>query len=186
MKNIHKLVGIILSFVMISFMSGCGGSSSSSDSSTGTVVLSLTDAPIDYDNVTGVYITFVALRYQYAEDEDNWEDIDLTVPRTINLLELQDGRTTLLNQVDLPAGDISHIRFVLDIENSFITFTDGTDAPLEVSSGEQTGYKAIGGFTIPAGGTVQITADFDAEKSVTATGNGRYLLNPTIKIFESI
>jgi hypothetical protein len=98
MKNIHKIVGIILSFVIISFIAGCGGSSSSSNANTGTVVLSLTDAPIDYESVSGVYITFVALRYQYAEDEDNWEDVDLQEPRTINLLDLQDGITSTGNE----------------------------------------------------------------------------------------
>ncbi|WP_373029121.1 DUF4382 domain-containing protein [Sulfurovum sp.] len=188
MKRFHTLIGIILSLTLMTLISGCGGGGTTTSSSTGEVVLKLTDAPIDDENVKGVYVTFTALRYQYADSNDSWQDIDLNESRTIDLLTLQDGNTTLLNQVELPAGEIAHVRFVLDLDNCYITFNDDTNTSLEleVPSGAQTGYKAIGGFTIPAGGTVNVTADFDVRKSVTATGNGRYKLNPTIKIIDNI
>ena len=187
MKNFHKLIGIVLSLTIMTLISGCGGGGDTS-ASTGVVSMKLTDAPIDDENVKGVYVTFTALRYQYADSNESWQDVDLNESRTIDLLTLQDGNTTLLNQVELPAGEIAHVRFVLDLDNCYITFNDDTNTSLEleVPSGAQTGYKAIGGFTIPAGGTVNVTADFDVRKSVTATGNGRYKLRPTIKIIDNI
>jgi len=189
MKMFHKLIGIVLSLTMITLISGCGGGSSdtaTTTTKTGTVALSLTDAPTDDENIRGVYVTFDALRYQYADGNESWEDVDLNESRTINLLDLQDGNTTLLNYVELPAGEISHVRFVIDTDKCYIDLVVGGEQPLEVPSGDQTGFKAIGGFTIPAGGTVNVTADFDVRKSVTTTGNGRYLLRPTIKIIDNV
>ena len=190
MKKFHKLIGIVLSLTMMTLLSGCGGGSTSTN--TGMVSLSLTDAPTDDKNIIGVYVTFDALRYQYADSNDSWQDVDLNESRTINLLDLQDGNTTLLNQVELPAGEIAHVRFVIDTENCYVDLNVGGEQPLEVPSGDQTGYKAIGGFTIPAGGAVYVTADFDVRKSVTVTGNIEkninvtYKLNPTIKIIDNI
>jgi len=185
MKKFHKLIGIVLSLTMMTLLSGCGGGGDTTVN-TGTVALSLTDAPIDDKNVTGVYVTFDALRYQYKDNNDSWQDVDLNESRTINLLDLQDGNTTLLNYVELPAGEILHVRFVLDTEKCYIELNNDTNESLEVPSGDQTGYKSIGGFTIPAGGTVYVTADFDLRKSVTLTGNDKWKLNPTIKIIDNI
>lgn len=163
----------------------------SSDITTGTVALSLTDAPTDDESIKGVYVTFTALRYQYKnvdesnESDNGWQDVNLSEPRTVDLLALQDGNTTLLNQTDLPAGEIDHVRFVLDVDNCYVLLEGNITEMLTVPSGDQTGYKAIGGFTIPAGGTISVTADFDLRKSLVINKN-KYLLNPTIKIIDDI
>ena len=174
--------------LLSTLMVGCSGgdSADTASSSTGTVALSLTDAPIDDESVKGVYVTFDSLRYQYVDGNDSWQDIDLNESRTINLLALQDGNTTLLSKVDLPSGEIQHVRFMIDTKECYIELIGGIEKPIEVPSADQTGYKSIGGFTIPAGGTVNVTADFDLRKSLTVTGNGRYKLNPTIKIIDNV
>ncbi|MFT7879163.1 MAG: DUF4382 domain-containing protein [Sulfurimonas sp.] len=188
MKQLIAALGLTLSLIL----SGCGGGSdSTSDSTTGTLALSLTDAPTDHEDITGVFVTFTGLEYQYADandSNDSWKHIDLNESRTIDLLTLQDGNTTLLQQVELPAGVIDHVRFVLDMDQCYVTLIgeENQTMELDVPSGGQTGYKAIGSFTIPAGGTVNVTADFDLRKSVTVTGNGKYKLRPTIKIVNNI
>ena len=161
------------------------------DTNIGTVAMSLTDAPTDDEDIKGVFVTFTALRYQYEdtnesnESDGGWQDVNLSEPRTVDLLALQDGNTTLLDQTDLPAGVINHVRFVLDIDNCYVELEGNITEMLTVPSGDQTGYKAIGGFTIPAGGTVNVTADFDLRKSLVINKN-KYLLNPTIKIIDNI
>ncbi|MBT8343928.1 MAG: DUF4382 domain-containing protein, partial [Sulfurovum sp.] len=147
MKSFHKLIVLVLSLTIMTLISGCGGGGTTSTSNTGEVFLKLTDAPTDDENVKGVYVTFDALRYQYADSNDSWQDVDLNESRTINLLDLQDGNTTLLNHVELPAGEIAHVRFVLNTNECYVDLVVGGMQPLEVPSGDQTGFKAIGGFT---------------------------------------
>lgn len=185
MKKIYKAMSIGAAALLIGLLSGCGGGGTSeSSSATGTVALSLTDAPVDNEAISAVYVTFDSLQYQYADGNDSWQDVNLTESRIVNLLALQDGNTTLLNQVDLPAGEIAQVRFMIDTEKCYVV-VDEQNKTLEVPSGDQTGYKAVGGFTIPAGGTVNVTADFDLRKSLTITGKDRYILKPTIKIVDN-
>ena len=191
MKKFHKLIGFILSLTIATLISGCGGggdTSTTASSTTGTVALSVTDAPTEDENVKGVFVTFTALRYVYAdtnESNNSWQDVNLGEPVTVDLLALQDGNTSLLNTVNLPAGEIEHVRFVLDLNNCYVLLEGNITETLTIPSGDQTGYKAIGGFTIPAGGTVNITADFDLRKSLVINKNF-YKLNPTIKIIDNI
>ena len=177
MKKFHKLIGFILSLTIATLISGCGGggdTSTTASSTTGTVALSVTDAPTEDENVKGVFVTFTALRYVYAdtnESNNSWQDVNLGEPVTVDLLALQDGNTSLLNTVNLPAGEIEHVRFVLDLNNCYVLLEGNITETLTIPSGDQTGYKAIGGFTIPAGGTVNITADFDLRKSLVINKN---------------
>ncbi len=225
------------------------GSNIATLSGKGAVAMKVTDAPTDDEAVTGVFITFTGLRYQYKDtdegtegdeeedeivvideknqkkvkpgeiditdeivegdednesldaDEDNesllstssesiiqsgngWQEVNFDKPRKINLLTLQNGKTALLDQAVLSAGEIQHVRFILDVSQCYVELDgDGENTvPLTVPSGDQTGYKAIGGFAIPEGATAHVIADFDLRKSVTVTGNGKYILKPTIKI----
>lgn len=178
MKQLIAALGLSLSVIL----SGCGGGSTS-DSDTATVTMSVTDAPVDDENVLGVYVTFIGLQYQYADSNESWKEVDFN-ETTIDLLSLQDGNTSMLNKVELPAGVIDHVRFKLDTEKCYVETLAGR-AYMNVPSGDQTGFKAIGSFTIPAGGTVNVTADFDLRKSVNMNANG-YSLRPTIKIVDNI
>jgi len=196
MKNFHKLTSIVLSLIMTILFSGCSDSDITTNTipRTGTVALSLTDAPIDDENVKGVHITFTGLRYQYKNTEDTnknnesssvWQDVNLSEPIMVNLLALQNGNTTLLNKVELPAGEIQHIRFMLDTKKCYVELNDEGNVSLTVPDGDQTGYKSIGGFIIPLGGMVNLTADFDLRKSIIVIENGGYKLRPTIKLVDN-
>ncbi|MFP3880156.1 MAG: DUF4382 domain-containing protein, partial [Dehalococcoidia bacterium] len=63
----------------------------------------------------------------------------------------------------------------------YIQFADDTTEPLFVPSGNTTGYKAVGQFTVPANGTVEVTADFDVRKSVHLAASD-HILWPTIRL----
>lgn len=169
--------------------------------STGTVKLSLTDAPIaDASDVEGVFITIESIMYNI---DDEWVTMEgFEGPQEFNLLELTGGEVAVLGEAELPAGRVAQIRFMLGApeEGERIAGTPGSyiavdpdgetdgDAgddvkyPLFVPSGSQSGYKAVGGFDVPANGTVEITADFDVRKSVLLTGNSEYILKPTIRL----
>lgn len=159
---------------------------------TGTLSLSLADSPINADNVDGVFLTIVGIEYNL---NNSWEAVDSTLinPGPHNLLDLTGGITVLLGEFELEAGQYSQIRFLLDAFNqgdtgipsnpgSYITFTDGTEKPLYVPSGSETGYKTVGKFSVPINGKVSVTADWDVRRSVVETGSGKYILKPTVRL----
>ena len=138
MKKFHKLIGFILSLIMITLISGCGGGSSdtstaTSATQTGTLVLNLKDAPGDFQ---AVYVTIKEVQVHMSEDEtpenntteDNAvaEDQDsadsnawITVVspnKTYDLLELQNGVEAVLGEENLTVGHYTQMRLVLDSE----------------------------------------------------------------------
>lgn len=183
-----------LSFIFVFFIVIVSLSSCQMDESNGTgkLVLSVTDSPVDAVDVKAVYVTFTGLEYQ--NNGGAWETATTFAgPRAINLLDLQNGKTSLLGDFNLTSGNYTGLRFKLDAPTRganvpsnpgcYIEMINGDKKPLYVPSGGQTGYKAIGNFTVPINGLVEVTADFDLRKSVVSTGgNATYLLNPTIKI----
>jgi hypothetical protein len=184
-----KKLSIILSFLTLTavFFTGC-----EKDNNKGTLKLSITDAPIDTDGVKAVYITITDVQYQVNGNEFvSFGEFE--APRVINLLELTRGVSELLGDFQLEAGKYTQLRFMLDAPSygmanpnnpgCYLEFDDNTTQPLFVPSGGQTGYKAVGEFTVPANGLVEITADFDVRKSVVKAGaSGMYILKPTIRL----
>jgi len=167
MKKLLLSVVIILAMLVISGVS-CeqapeSGTGTGTGTGTGILKLYLSDAPLDTENVTGVYITIEEIQYHLNGE---------------------------LGELILPAGNYTQIRFILDIPEKgphpvnpgcYIEFDGNSTEPLFVPSGGQTGYKAIGRFEVPANGTVEVTADWDVLKAVVVA-NSRYILKPTIKL----
>ena len=58
--------------------------------------------------------------------------------------------------------------------------------PLKIPSGDQTGIKLVGQFTVSGDGPTSLTLDFDASKSVHHSRGQGYTLKPTIKIIEVV
>ena len=180
MKNFHKLIGLVLSLTLMTLISGCGGGGgTTSTPTTGTAIMNITDAPVDDKNVLGVHVAFDEVQYKPAGSE--WVVEELNETRVINLLDLQDGNSTLVSQTELPTGRINQVRFVINEAETFIELKNEGNVSLTVPSGEE---KVVGGFVVPAGGDVNITADFDVRKSLVLH-NGKYSLKPTIKIVDN-
>jgi len=187
MRQLLLSVVIILAVLAASGVS-CEQGEQAPGTGTGTLKLYLSDAPIDTENVTAVNITIQEIQYHL---DGEWIICgEFEGPKTYNLLELTEGNSTLLGEFTLPAGNYTQIRFMLDIPEKgsspanpgcYIKFANNSTEPLFVPSGNQTGYKAIGHFEVPVGGTVEVTADFDVRKAVVVAGSS-YILKPTIKL----
>ncbi len=160
---------------------------------TGTLKLYLSDAPKDDTKIVGVWITIVGIQYHRDGKWVTVNDTDFVGPQTHNLTALTGGVSALLGELELPAGNYTQIRFILDIRGEqgpsanntgcWVELTDGTTAPLFCPSGNQTGYKAVGNFTIPVNAEVEVTADWDVQKAVVKAGqSGKYILKPTIRL----
>ncbi|MCA6078175.1 DUF4382 domain-containing protein [Fulvivirga sedimenti] len=188
MKNLGKAFAVFTLIIGIAV-----ASCDSNEGSTGTLKLSLTDAPLDNPDIVAVNLSVVRVD---IKGNDGWEVLDdFEDPVDVNLLNYRDGNSFLLTEEELPAGGYKEIRLVLDIaehdggdaanRGTYLEFSDGTREPLFVPSGEQSGYKAKGNFTIPPDGIVGITLDIDARRAVVEAGNsGKFLLKPVVRLVE--
>ncbi|TFG60194.1 MAG: DUF4382 domain-containing protein [Spirochaetales bacterium] len=190
MKRIPILL-LLAVFLLPAVFFGCSAPES------GTVTLNITDAPTDADNIESVVITITGLSY-HTVDPDEWVDVaDFGSPKSYDLLGLTGGVQEMLGQFILPAGEISQLRFFLDAPEMgtgvpgggnpsspgcYVLLSGAADPePLFVPSGSSSGFKATGAFSVPVNGSVTLTADFDARKSVKKT-NAVYNLQPTIRL----
>ena len=158
---------------------------------TGTLNLSITDAPIDSDGIVGVYITINEIQYHLGGGD--WETFtDFVGPQTYNLLDLTHGESSLMGNLEMEAGTYTQLRFILNAPvygggtpsnpGCYLVFEDETTKPLFVPSSSVSGFKGVGAFKVPLNGSVGVTADFDIRKSVLETGSGMYILKPTIRL----
>jgi hypothetical protein len=147
----------------------------------GAVKINLTDAPGNYLEVN---VDIKQVRIHVADDStsnDGWIDLP-TNAGIYNLLDLQNGiDTTVVDSTLIPGGKVSQIRFVLGPNNSVMT-SDSVVHDLKVPSGEQSGLKINVHKTIPAGQTLHVLLDFDAEKSIMEKGNGDFMMKPVIRV----
>lgn len=165
-----------------------GAMSASVDNGKGTVNVFLTDAPLDLANVQSVNVTLTGV-ILYPRDDDNDgllndpSDDDGTPvvivshPATFDLLTLTGGATTLIGTDEVPAGDYSRIRLV--VEEASLIYLDGTSAPLKVDSGK---VDVPIRFAITRDETTGVVLDFDAAASVQVndTGAGGLILRPVV------
>ena len=175
----------IISLSMI--LTACGGESPGN----GSLNLSITDAPVD--GATQVVVSFdgVSIKPSNGSAYDiDFVDINGDPEiKTIDLLAQQGPNSVplLVNQT-LIAGHYNWLRLKVVASktstDSYIKLDDGSEHPLYVPSGEETGLKLNQGFNITDGGAATFTIDFDLRKSVVMPNNGSeaYKLRPTLRI----
>jgi hypothetical protein len=134
----------------------------------------LTDAPGEYQEVN---IDVVSVRVII-----NDSIIELTTNAgKYNILDFVNGKDTLLVEDDIPAGYLSQIRLVLGEENS--VRRDNQLYNMKTPSAQQSGLKLNIHEDIHPGISYAYVLDFEAERSVVLTGNGRHQLKPVIRVF---
>ncbi|MBR9870046.1 MAG: DUF4382 domain-containing protein [Gammaproteobacteria bacterium] len=177
MKSSTKLFAIS---ALTGALAACGGGGSSSDSAqTGTVSVGLTDAPVDQAEAVNIEITALVLKHQSGSPVR----YELDIPEPVNLLDYQNGQVkALLDSKELEAGEYQWVRLEIGDNNNIVI--DGAEYTLTTPSkrGLQTS-----GFTVPAGGEVAITIDFDVRKSIVNPQNdpNAYKLKPVLRLVDN-
>src|SRR5262249_51670792 len=180
---IRTLTALILGTLTLT---SCGGS----DPGTGGLSLNLTDAAVD--GAAEVVVVFAGI--ELHRSDGNLVELDFSAHKSIDLLKLQNGATGALTQGDaVPAGNYDWMRLkVLADKNSqgesFIMLLNGTQYPLYVPSGAETGLKLVRPFTVAQGSTTSLLVDFDLRKSVTAPAgqDPNYVLKPTLRLVDEL
>jgi hypothetical protein len=145
----------------------------------------MTDSPsCGYDHA---FITVDHL--EISSDGSGWTSIQVSPSLgRIDLLGLNNGTLISLGQTPLTAGTYQQVRLVLAANgntapyaNSVVLTGSATEIALATPSGQQSGYKIVGPFTIAAGTMADLVLDFNACKSIVVAGSsGNYLLKPVV------
>ena len=139
--------------------------------------VSLTDDPGDYE---AVFIDVQDVRINHSTDTaSGWVSLANVKRGTYNLLDLVNDKDTLLADAQINPGTIQQLRLVLGPEN--YVRTQGRMIRLETPSAQQSGLKLNIHQDVEEGILYQVLLDFDVAKSIVRTGNGKYMLKPTIR-----
>ncbi len=121
----------------------------------------------------------------YIDQEDNDNDSEwLTIvneSQTFDLLALQNV-SALLGEKNLTAGKYTQIR--LTVVSANITINRSGTIEHHAMKVPSDKIKLIHPFTILKNETTVLTLDFDVGKSIHETGNGKFMMKPTIKIIQ--
>jgi len=202
--RLRFLPGVCIIFSLIMLLAGCGGGggggTASTGASTGTMKVSLTDAPTtDLDRV---WVTVKEIRFHMSQlcddpDDGGWLRYPLAKPVTLDLAALNNGKwETLWDGIVLPVGNYQQIRLILAGTDEMLTDSakakglhynnqvddNGNPYPLVIPAAKN-GIKLIGSFQVTAATPLHIVVDFDVTHDVVETGNGKYILKPRLKYY---
>ena len=190
-KQSTNITILALSFIITMGLNGCSNPTEDdtgnlSGDETGTLSVLLTDTPFPTDLVAEANVTIVKIEARAAGGNEGSPYITLSeASQTYNLLDLRNGVTAGLAELEVPAG--SYDLFRLYISDGSVVLKDGPTYNLTVPSGAQTGLKL---FVSPAievvsGLTSDLLLDFDVEKSFVLKGNrdsiGGFIFKPVIR-----
>ena len=196
--NFSRRSGIIAFLLITTFLFACGGGGGGSDVGTGTLSVALTDSSCS--SYAAIYVTIDEVQVnRSANGNSGWQTV-ATPMKTYNLLKLINGVTEVLGDQELTAGNYNQIRLIIgktpESENNingephpyanYVVFDDGSDEPLKIPSGYNTGIKLVHNFEVEENNIVELLLDFVACRSVVETGSGKYILKPTIKVIETL
>jgi hypothetical protein len=187
LKNLYLAAVVFAATASLAaYATGCG-EDGHGGMSTGTLTLSVSDAPVDLANRVVVLFNGVEVK----PEEGDSVSFQIEGKREIDLLAL-DGTESrvLLNSASLPAGQYNWIRLSVEAErdvlDSYIELEDLSVESLWVPSGEEVGLKLNRNFIVPAGGFAAFTVDFDLRKSVhDPEGFDDYILRPTLRVIDN-
>ncbi|MEQ8471581.1 MAG: DUF4382 domain-containing protein [Marinoscillum sp.] len=175
MKTKNLLIALITTIGISGLLMSCD----SEVSSKGTAGVKITDAAVDAENVTGVYLSVSEVSARSQSETHTIAAFDS--PKVFNVMDYQNGSTFDLGEGEIDAGIYNELRLILD-DGSYVEFEDGTTEPLEVPSGMSSGYKIKGDYQISANSRTDLVIDIDLRKAFVKTGSNTFKLRPTARL----
>ncbi|MFN2380344.1 MAG: DUF4382 domain-containing protein [Bacteroidales bacterium] len=149
-------------------ITGCDKSSDS-----GRLVIKLTDAPFPIEMISEANVTITKIEARRTDIEDEQYPFILLsdIEATFNLLDLQNGVTATLLDMEIESGTYDLIR--LYTGDASVVMTNGDVYEMKVPSGPQTGIKLKidPPLEIAGGLSEELILDFDLSKSFVMKGN---------------
>jgi hypothetical protein len=157
-----------------------------------TTTVKLTDAPFPFDSIDRVDIYVVSVA---ASTEDtiatpgsmHW--VTLAEPRRrYNLLDLQQGDTSVLGRSQVPAGQYQSVRVIIDTDSSSLTHRYGGNVQVTWPRNGQLALYALVEAPLPVANVTQenaaannIVIDFDVGRSFIYWGGTGFTFIPVIR-----
>lgn len=196
-KNFKILLSVFSALALLIFAAGCTNENEDFSGGKAQIQFELTDAPsLDLAKVVidiqGVKVGVADEFYEgdddpfYDENDDvdevEWVTLNISKPGLYNLLDYRNGEMIALAGGEIPAGKISQVRLLLG-SGSYVETMDGKEYPLKTPSAQTSGLKFSLHETLLADKMYKFVIDFDAARSVVATGNNKYILHPVIRTY---
>jgi len=179
-----------LLFACVAALAAFACSSTTGPSGTSSFTVMLKDSP--FSDAKSVLITFSEVSAHRAEGE--WITLpfaEAATSRTCDLKKLVDAQD-VLGTGPLTAGQYTMVRVVvtsatLHFDNAAagapcaatVTAPEGRSAAVDVPSGE---VRLNRNFEVDADSATTMLIDFDGDRSIHETGNGRYMMQPVITV----
>jgi hypothetical protein len=177
--KLRKLLPIaLLTSLSVLIFFACSKKESSADGNARMQVF-LTDDPGDYQ---AVFIDVKDIQINYSDSANGgWQSLPNVHAGQYDLLKLTNDDDTLLADAELKTGRVEQIRLILGTENYVQLVGQTNRIKLETPSAQQSGLKLNIHQDLTAGVLYKLLLDFDVAKSIHQTGNGKYMLKPTIR-----
>ena len=186
MRKFRLQVLGIFTLVLMSlslFISCDNNDDQNNNQETSRLMVKMTDAPGDYDEVN-VEVLDVMIKGNSDSGDEGWISIgdktQVGEGKIYDLLKLTGGANIMLTDSSIPSGNLGQIRLVLGDENTIVV--DGESFSLTTPSAQQSGLKLEVNQTLIGGTTYEFLLDFDVDKSIVATGSSKYILKPVIRV----
>ncbi len=171
MKKIIFVFSALILIVTITFL-GCEQAEYTPIQAFGELTIKITDDPFPIDLIesAGIIIFKVDIREQDVEDDSAFITISEDTAY-FDLMELRNGITAKLLQVEVPVGDYDLVR--LYVSSADLTLIDERTFDVKVPSGEQTGIKMFvkPALKVRSSFSADLLLDFNLEESYVLQGN---------------
>lgn len=183
-----KMLKVFALFIATTAMISCDEVDEANLSS-GTLKIHLTDAPFPTDMVAEANVVINKIDVRKESDDEENPFITLSEEEmSFNLLELTNGVSENLVDIELDTGVYDHVR--LYVSEASVMLKDSTVYDLKVPSGAQTGIKIFidPAVEVAGGLTSELMLDFNVSKSFVVQGNPNtpagikgFIFKPVIK-----
>lgn len=172
--------GLRLSFAFLPVFSVLACNFLGSWGATGRLRVLVTDSPFPVDMIERAEITITRVEArlttqsaesQPADEEDSEWIIVSEEEKTLDLLDMRNGRTDLLADATIPAGHYTELRLIVT-GGTVKLIDDDRIFDLRVPSGEQTGIKLKLAFDVPDDGAATLLLDVDLSRAFMAIPPG--------------
>jgi hypothetical protein len=180
MKKLIKNGLMLLAGILV-LATSCTKTDSVETGGNGTLTLKLTDAPFPVSFVDQALLTIDKIEIRstatisstttVSDKESNFIVLYEGAGKEYDLLDLQNGITSDLLSLDIPAGTYDFIR--MHIAGSKVVLKDGTSFDMKVPSGSSSGLKVkvSPSLVIETNVENEVVLDFDVSKSFIVQGN---------------